>query len=79
MNPSYKLLARYGTVGLELVLATLLGLYGGSWLDTRFHTGNTLSMVGMVLGVATGFRALYRAAKAMEREAEEADRREPPP
>lgn len=66
----------YGTVGLELALSIMLGLFVGRWLDEKFGTGNWLTIIGVGYGVAAGVRALYRAAKQATREAEELDRKE---
>ena len=76
MGESFKGAGNYATVGIELVLSVLVGLYGGKWLDHRFGTGPWLTLVGFGFGVAAGFRALYRAAQQANREAEEADRAE---
>lgn len=61
---------RYSTVGLELVLSILAGFFAGRWLDGKFDTAPTLQLVGFVFGCVAGFRAIYRAAKKMNAEAE---------
>jgi F0F1-type ATP synthase assembly protein I len=76
VKQDWKGIGRYGTVGLELVLSVLLGLFGGQFLDRRFHTTPWLTLVGVAYGVAAGIRGLYRAAARATREAEEFDRRE---
>jgi ATP synthase protein I len=76
VKQDWKGIGRYGTVGLELVLSVLLGLFGGQFLDRRFHTTPWLTLVGVTYGVAAGIRGLYRAAARATREAEELDRRE---
>ena len=76
MKQDWKGVGRYGTVGLELALSVLLGLVAGRWLDRYFGTGGWLTLLGLAYGVAAGVRALYRAAQAATREAEELDRRE---
>lgn len=35
----------------------------GGWLDKRFNTAPWLRIVGVMLGLATGFNELYRVAK----------------
>ena len=56
---------RISSVGFEIVLATLLGFYGGQWLDGVFGTGPVLKWVGLAFGVAAGFRGLvYFAMRA---------------
>ena len=76
MKQDWNGIGRYGTVGLELVLSVLLGLFGGQFLDKRFHTAPWLTLIGLSYGIAAGVRGLYRAAKRATREAEELDRRE---
>jgi F0F1-type ATP synthase assembly protein I len=76
VKQDWKGVGRYGTVGLELVLSVVVGLFAGQFLDRRFHTAPWLTLVGTGYGVAAGIRALYRAAQRATREAEEFDRRE---
>lgn len=49
-------------VGSELGIATLIGLFGGSWLDGRLGTGPWLMILGLVLGGIAGIRSLMRLA-----------------
>jgi F0F1-type ATP synthase assembly protein I len=49
-------------VGSELGIATLIGLFGGSWLDRRFGTGPWLTIIGLALGGAAGIKSLMRLA-----------------
>jgi F0F1-type ATP synthase assembly protein I len=76
VKQDWKGVGRYGTVGLELVLSILVGLFGGQFLDRHLHTAPWLTLVGTGYGIAAGVRGLYRAAQRATREAEELDRRE---
>ena len=58
-----KLVGRFGAIGIELVVATLIGYFGGEWLDGRFHTKPWLMILGLLFGIAAGFRALWRVAR----------------
>lgn len=69
----------YSTVGLELVLSVLVGLFGGRWLDQKLNAGGVLTITGFALGTVAGFRSLWRAARRMEREAARQDPPEGPP
>jgi ATP synthase protein I len=71
----WKGVGRYGTVGLEFALSVLLGLFVGQWLDKRFHTHGILTLVGFGYGLAAGGRAIWRALKRANREAEDEERR----
>ncbi|MED4015924.1 AtpZ/AtpI family protein [Sutcliffiella cohnii] len=37
-----------------LVGPTLLGIFGGKWVDERFGTSPLFLLVGLILGLATG-------------------------
>lgn len=64
---SWKALAELSTVGITLVLATVIGLAGGYYADRWLGTSPWLTMVGLVLGIAAGFVSLFRAVKDSER------------
>lgn len=70
MNQAYRAYATYGTVGMQLVLCLVVGLFGGQWLDGKAGTKPVLAVVGTIIGVVAGFRSLYVAAMQMQREAE---------
>lgn len=56
------------SLGIEMVLSIVLPSAGGRWLDERFRTGYTFTLIGFVLGAAAGFRSLLRTAAKMDRE-----------
>jgi ATP synthase protein I len=66
----------YGTVGLEFGLSVLIGLFGGQWLDRRFHTDPWLTFLGMAFGTAAGMRTLWRTARKARDEIDDEDRRQ---
>jgi ATP synthase protein I len=76
VKQEWKGVGRYGTVGLELVLSVIVGLFAGQFLDRRFHTTPWLMLLGLGYGIAAGVRGLYRAAQRATREADEFERRE---
>ena len=61
-------------VGLTLVISTVLGLWGGYALDQWLGTGPWLMLVGLLLGIASGFVNLFRAAGIFGREGRQAER-----
>jgi F0F1-type ATP synthase assembly protein I len=67
--------ARYSTVGLELVIAILVGGWLGQRADERFGTAPWLLVFGFVCGLYAGFRALFRAAEHMRRDLAEKEKR----
>jgi F0F1-type ATP synthase assembly protein I len=66
-----------GAVGIEIVLAVLVGYLGGQWLDRRFGTGPWLKWVGLVAGVGAAIKALVRVVRQYNKTLEEDDRSQP--
>jgi len=60
-------LAELTSIGMTMVLATVLGLAGGYYLDRWLGTNPWLMLVGLGLGIAAGFVSLFRTVKAAER------------
>jgi ATP synthase protein I len=73
VEPAWKSYGRYSTVGLELVLSMVLGWAAGRWVDKFVGGHGYATAAGTLLGLYAGFRALWKAAKLMEREAERED------
>jgi ATP synthase protein I len=44
-------------------VATAIGLGLGYWVDLQLGTYPWLSMLGLLIGVAAGFKGVFRAAK----------------
>ena len=61
-------LATLATVGLTFVVATAGGTVGGYFLDRWLGSTPWLTLIGLGLGIAAGFRDLFRALKRAERE-----------
>jgi F0F1-type ATP synthase assembly protein I len=55
-------------VGLTLVISTVLGFWGGYVLDRWLGSAPWLMLVGLLLGIASGFVNLFRAAGIFGRE-----------
>jgi F0F1-type ATP synthase assembly protein I len=66
----WKKAGSYSTVGLELSLSILLGLYFGQWLDEKYDLSPWMTLFWSTAGVAAGIRSLYRALQRANREAE---------
>jgi ATP synthase protein I len=58
-----KLLARVSSMGLAMVLATVIGLAAGYLVDSYFGTKPWGFFIGLGLGIVAGFRNLYIIAK----------------
>ena len=78
MGKPYKEMARYGGVGIDLVLAILLLGALGHWLDGRYFPGHDYGMLtGGFLGIAVGVRSLVRAARGMQKDIEAEEAKDP--
>jgi len=54
---------RFSTIGLELGLSVLIGLFGGMYLDRYFGTDPWLLILGLLFGMGAGFLSLFRLLK----------------
>ncbi len=52
----------YIDIGMRFASAILLGTYGGYWLDSKLSTLPIFMITGLLIGVASGFLTIYRAA-----------------
>jgi len=53
-------ISRISAYSLVLVAMTFLGLYGGMYLDKAFGMAPNFTMVGLVAGVALGFKGFIQ-------------------
>jgi len=60
-------LAQASAVGLTFVVAIVLGMGLGWWLDGRLGTSPLCLLLGLFLGIAAGFKNLFTFARRMER------------
>ncbi len=76
-GPGWTQAYRFGNIGLELFLSIVIGFLLGRWLDHKFLGSHGYgTAVGTIVGVYTGFRALWKLAQQAQREAEEEEERE---
>ncbi|MEW6266450.1 MAG: AtpZ/AtpI family protein [Thermodesulfobacteriota bacterium] len=61
------LLAVASTMGLSLVLATVIGLAAGYYLDKLFGTKPWLTMIFLILGIIAGFKNIYVIGKRVQK------------
>lgn len=78
MAKPWKEVGRYGSVGIELVLAILILGGVGHWLDERYWGKHGWgAATGFLLGVAVGIRNLVRTAGKMQEDIERAEAQDP--
>lgn len=67
-------LGRFGAVGTELVVASLLGYFGGRWLDGQWDTDPWFRLIGFFLGLVAGSKSLYVLARQYKSDLADTDR-----
>ena len=72
----WKAVGSYGTIGLEVVLCMLAGLFLGQWIDRKVGTAPWLAVIGFFLGAAAGGKAIWRGWKEMQAETAREEREE---
>jgi len=65
---TWKALGELSSIGLTLVISTVLGLVGGYYVDRWLGTTPWLLLIGLVLGIAAGFVNLFRSVSRAERD-----------
>src|SRR4030095_14412880 len=65
---TWKALGELSSIGLVLVVSTIIGLVGGYYADRLLGTSPWLLLVGLVLGIAAGFVNLFRSVTRADRE-----------
>jgi len=59
------------TVGIVLVVCTVIGYAFGSWLDRVFGTEPWLMLLFTLMGIAAGFIEMFRIVLRISKEQEE--------
>lgn len=71
LGPEQRKLLRSGNrvvaVGSELGIATLIGLFGGSWIDEHLGSRPWFTFFGVALGLAAGVKSLLRLGATQQR------------
>ena len=72
-----KLAGRFLGVGFELAASIFAGYFAGRWLDTELDT-TYLAYVGLLIGLASGFRSFYKLARTAQADLAPDDSSDPP-
>lgn len=59
------------SVGIELAVAVVMGLFFGMWLDKKLDIAPAMMILWLVIGFAAGMRAVFRHVAASDKLAEE--------
>jgi ATP synthase protein I len=65
---AWSALAELSSVGVAMVLATVIGLAGGYFLDRWLGTKPWLLLIGLGFGIAAGFVIFFRSVNRANRE-----------
>jgi ATP synthase protein I len=60
-------MGHYGAIGLQMGLSVAIGLVIGRALDRYFGTEPWLALIFLILGVISGFVALFRLLKELQK------------
>jgi len=60
---SLKEMAYFSSIGLAVALSIFIGLAIGVYLDRRFDTTPWLTLIGLGLGIAAGYRNIGLAIR----------------
>ncbi len=72
-----RMLGALSTVGLTMVFATVIGLFIGLWLDSKFGTSPWLTGLFLLFGLIAGFKNLITHVKKSQEELEKQDKDKP--
>jgi ATP synthase protein I len=70
-EPVWRSLGELASLGVAMVLATVIGLGVGYYLDGWMGTSPWLTLLGLGFGIAASFVILFRSAKAAGRHLDE--------
>jgi len=56
-------LAYYSSLGFSIAIAIFIGLFGGVYLDGKFGTKPWMTLIGLMFGIAAGFKNIALAVK----------------
>ena len=57
----------YSSIGIQVGLTVGIGIVGGVYLDQWLGTGPWLTILGLLVGVISGFTRLFQIGKELNR------------
>ena len=67
---------KYSAIGIEFAVAAIVGIVGGSYVDSHFGTGPWGVFIGAILGLASGFYRLVTVLQGISARREQQNDRE---
>jgi ATP synthase protein I len=64
---AFNLLAVASSMGIAIVLATVIGLAIGYYLDKYFGTSPWLTLIFLILGIIAGFKNIWVIARRVQK------------
>ena len=58
-------------LGIQFVIAILLSLYAGMWVDTKLRTTPWFTLIGGMLGAGAGFYSMYNTLMSSNKKFDE--------
>jgi ATP synthase protein I len=71
-----SLMGRYGTIGLQMGVSVVIGLIIGLALDKYLGTTPWMALIFLILGSISGFLALFRLLKEIQKGEDPGNQRE---
>jgi F0F1-type ATP synthase assembly protein I len=62
-------------LGLQFVIAILLCLYAGMWLDAKLKTAPWLMLIGALIGASAGFYSMFRVLMSEDKRMDAEDKK----
>jgi len=72
-EPAWRSVGELASIGMAMVLATVIGLGAGYYADRWLGTSPWLTLAGLALGIAASFVTLFRSVKTAERNLDDDD------
>jgi len=62
-----KEVSYFGSVGLSFSFSVFIGLFLGIWLDKVLDTGPVLTFIGLLFGIAAGYRTIAKLIRKIRK------------
>jgi ATP synthase protein I len=72
-EPGWRSVGELISIGMTMVIATVIGLAAGYFADRWLGTGPWLTLIGLGLGIAAAFVSLFRVARDASRDLDDTD------